>query len=122
MANTVNTFLSIVRAMSVNFGHDSLYKVNFEKKISKQALSYPTRTVHMYVYDLDVSRLNNLCLQWTKQPYNFVESVIGKVYIGEMFNRTLLTTLHQIFHKIIYNFKIIAKSIIDPDDNFRKNC
>ena len=32
--------------------------------------------------------------------------------------RTLPTTLLQIFRKIIFNSKVIAKSIKDPDDNF----
>ena len=35
-----------------------------------------------------------------------------------MLNRTLPTTLIQIFCKIIFNSKVIVKSIIDADDNF----
>ena len=35
--------------------------------------------------------------------------------------RTLPTTLNQIFCKTILKFRIIVKSIIDPDDNFFRN-
>ena len=44
-----------------------------------------------------------------------------KIFHGEMSIRILLTTLFQIFRKIILNFKVIVKSIIDPDDNFQRN-
>ena len=48
----------------------------------------------------------------------FGESLIGKIFEGEMFIRTLPITLLQIFCKIIFNCKVIVKSIPGPDDNF----
>ena len=44
-----------------------------------------------------------------------------KIFHGEMSIRILSTTLFQIFCKIILNFKVIVKSIIDTDDNFQRN-
>ena len=35
-----------------------------------------------------------------------------------MLIKTLSTNLLQIIYKIIFNSKVIVKSIIDPDDNF----
>ena len=43
-----------------------------------------------------------------------------KIFLGEMSIRILSTTLFQIFCKIILNFKVIVKSIIDPDGNFQE--
>ena len=43
---------------------------------------------------------------------------LRKIFQGEMFMRTILRILHQIFPKIILNFKLIVKSIIGPDNNF----
>ena len=43
-----------------------------------------------------------------------------KIFHGEMSIRILSTTLLQIFCKKIPNFKVIVKSIIDPDDNFQR--
>ena len=40
---------------------------------------------------------------------------------GEMLIRTLRTILLQIFCKIISYFKVIVKSILDPDDNFPRD-
>ena len=45
--------------------------------------------------------------------------MIKKIFDGEMFIRTLPTTLLQIFCKIILNLKIIAKFDIDPDNYFQ---
>ena len=44
-----------------------------------------------------------------------------KIFQGEMSIRILSTTIFQIFCKIILNFKVIVKGIIDPDDNFQRN-
>ena len=41
-----------------------------------------------------------------------------KIFDEEISIRTLPTTLFQIFLKTILNFKVIVKSIIDPDNNF----
>ena len=38
-----------------------------------------------------------------------------------MLIKTLPTTLHQIFCKIILNSEVIVKSIKDPDDNVKRN-
>ena len=46
------------------------------------------------------------------------ESVIWKIFEGEMLIKTLPTTFLQLFLKIILYFKVIVKSIIDPDSNF----
>ena len=46
------------------------------------------------------------------------KSKVKKIFEGEMFIRTLLITLLQIFSKIILNFRLIVKSSIDSDDNF----
>ena len=61
-----------------------------------------------------------------KQPDNCGEilpgkSMIRKLFDGEMLIGTLATTLLQIFCKIILNFLVIVKSILDPDDNSCKN-
>ena len=41
-----------------------------------------------------------------------------KILYIEMSITTLTTTILQIDCKIILNFKVIGKSILDPDDNF----
>ena len=46
-------------------------------------------------------------------------SIVEKIFEGEMLIRTLPTTLLQIFCNISCNSKVIVKSIIDPDNNFR---
>ena len=53
------------------------------------------------------------------QPDNFDEifeakAYLGKIFEGEMVNRTLPTTLLEIFCKSIFNSKINVKS---PDNN-----
>ena len=47
--------------------------------------------------------------------------MVRKICDGEMLIRTLLTTLLQIFCKIMVDSEDIAKSIIDPDDNIWRN-
>ena len=42
-----------------------------------------------------------------------------EIFGGEMLIRTLITTLPQMFCKIILIFKVIFKSTIGPEDNFR---
>ena len=42
---------------------------------------------------------------------------MGKSFEGEIFIRSLPTTLLQILSYIILNFKVLIKSIKDPDDN-----
>ena len=59
-------------------------------------------------------------MQWPKAD-NFNEilqkkSIAGKICDREMLIGSLSTTLLQIFCKIIMNFKIIVKSMKDPDD------
>ena len=49
------------------------------------------------------------------------KSKVQKIFEGELFMRTLKITLLQIFSKIILNFRLIAKGIIGPDDNFWRN-
>ena len=44
-----------------------------------------------------------------------------KLFGGEMFIRTLSSTLLQLFGKTVFHSKIICKRIIDPDDNCWKN-
>ena len=41
-----------------------------------------------------------------------------KIFDGEMFIMTLPTTLLENICKIIFNSKVIFKSITDPDDNY----
>ena len=66
-------------------------------------------------------RFNN-ALRSQKQPDNFdkkkipSKSKVGKIFDGEMFIRTRPTNLLQIFCKMIVNFKVIVKSMKDPDD------
>ena len=45
--------------------------------------------------------------------------MIKKIFDGEMFIRSLSTTLLQIFLKIILNLKLIAQFDIDPDNYFQ---
>ena len=58
------------------------------------------------------------------QPDNFEEILQAKAQSGKylmeiiMSIRKISTTLPQIFCKMIFNYKDIVKSIIDPDDNF----
>ena len=47
--------------------------------------------------------------------------MIKKIFDGEMFIMTLLTTLLRIFCKIILSSEFITKIYIDPDDNFQMN-
>ena len=47
--------------------------------------------------------------------------MIGKILEEEMFIRLLTTTVFQIFCKINHNFHVIVKSIIDPDNHFKRN-
>ena len=44
-----------------------------------------------------------------------------KIFEGEMLIRTQQTTHIQILCKMILNFQVIVKSIINPDDNFKKD-
>ena len=37
-----------------------------------------------------------------------------------MLKRTSSTILKQIFYEIMFNFQVIVKSIIDPDDKFKR--
>ena len=70
--------------------------------------------------------VNPLMLRTTKTALQFLrniagKSIFGKLFDEEMFIKTLLTTLLQIFRKIILNSKIAVKSIRDPDNNFWRN-
>ena len=47
--------------------------------------------------------------------------MIRNIVDVEMLFRTFAITLLQIFCKIILNFQVIVKSILDPDYNFWKN-
>ena len=49
------------------------------------------------------------------------KSKVMKIFDEEMSIRTLPTTLLQIFCKVILNFRVIVKSITDPDENLWKN-
>ena len=49
------------------------------------------------------------------------ESIVRKISEGETLIRTQSTTLFQIFYKIIFNFQVISKSIVDPDDNIKRS-
>ena len=40
------------------------------------------------------------------------------IFEGEMYIGTLQTTLLQMFSEVIFNFEVIVKSTLDPDDNF----
>ena len=51
----------------------------------------------------------------------FIESKVVNLFEGEMFIRTLSTTLLQIFRKRTLSLKVIIKSIIDPDENVWRN-
>ena len=42
-----------------------------------------------------------------------------KIFEGEMLNKTIPTTLLQIFRKIIPIFKVIVECVKDPDDSFK---
>ena len=44
-----------------------------------------------------------------------------KIFEGEILFRTFPSTLLQIFFKTILISKVIVKSIVDPDDNSKKN-
>ena len=46
------------------------------------------------------------------------KSIVRTIFDGETLIRRLTTTLLQIFCIILFNSKVIAKSILDPDDNF----
>ena len=47
--------------------------------------------------------------------------IFGKIFDGDILIILLLTTVLQMFCKIIFNFKVIVKSLKDPDDNFTSN-
>ena len=49
------------------------------------------------------------------------KSKARKIFLGEMSFGTLPTTLLQILYKTILHFKVIVKSIIDPDYSSRGN-
>ena len=70
---------------------------------------------------------NNL-LEHNQYPWNLQfrwniagKSKVQKIFDGEMVIRTKPTNLLQIFCKIILNFKVTVKSIIDPDDNVKRS-
>ena len=44
-----------------------------------------------------------------------------EIFEDEMLSKTLPTILTQIFYKNVFNFEVIVKNIIDPDDNFMSN-
>ena len=58
---------------------------------------------------------------------NFGEIFQAKAYLGKYLKEKYLSeqyqqlTLHHIFCKIILNYKVIPKSILDPDDNCWRN-
>ena len=47
--------------------------------------------------------------------------MFGKMFEGEMFGQSLPTTLLEIFGKIILIFKVIVRSVKNPDDNFKSD-
>ena len=49
------------------------------------------------------------------------ESLVGKIFEGEMLMITLPTTLLRIFRETILNCQDNVKSIIDPENNFKRN-
>ena len=49
------------------------------------------------------------------------ESIVRKIFEGEMWIRTLPTSFLQIFCKIIFLSKIISESSFDPDENSKWN-
>ena len=62
-------------------------------------------------------------LSGQKQSDNFgkisqLKRVLGKIFEGEIFIRSLPTTPLQIFCKTIHNFQVIVKSIKNTDNNF----
>ena len=69
--------------------------------------------------------INPLTLSVAKSSLTIVdkfssESLVWKMFEGEMLIITLSTTLLEIFCKIILNFQVIVKSFTDPKDNFKK--
>ena len=61
-----------------------------------------------------------------KQPDNFDQilpgkGIVRKIFDGEMLVRTYPTTLPQMFCKIIFNFKVMVKSSLGPDDYLLRN-
>ena len=69
--------------------------------------------------------LTHTCLERLKKAelftkYLFDRSIFYKKYEREMFSITDLTSLLQIFCEILLYTKVIFKSVIDADDNFRK--
>ena len=71
--------------------------------------------------------INPLMLKAAKYSLTIVyeinrgKSKVKKIFEGEMFMRTLIIILLQIFSKITLYFKLIVKSILGPDDNFWRN-
>ena len=49
------------------------------------------------------------------------KSIFREIFEGMIFYRTIPTTLLQIFCKIILNSKVIVKSIVVPDGNWKWN-
>ena len=75
---------------------------------------------------LSIGRFNPLMLITAKTAWQFWWNIAGKnkfrkIFDGDMFMRILLTTLLQIFCKIILNSKTVVISIGVPDDNFWRN-
>ena len=55
---------------------------------------------------------------WNLDEILQAKSKVSKTIEGGMLYKTLPTILFQIFFKNILNFKVIIKSIVDPDENF----
>ena len=46
---------------------------------------------------------------------SFRQSIVRKMFEGEIFIKTLPTTPLQMFCKIVFNFQVNVKSILDPE-------
>ena len=102
----------------VNYYH---YHIFSNKCHTITLLNSQCRILPFHKRMLGLERVKQLMLTAAKMAWQFWwniagKSKVGKVFDGEMLIRTLPITLLQIFCQIILNFKVIALSIIDPDD------
>ena len=80
--------------------------------------SIKTANIHAFLYLKHFSNISPITKSFLKYlPY---KSRIWKRNQGGIFTRTQGTNLHQIFCEFMLNFKVVIKSMIDPD-NIWKN-
>ena len=88
----------------------------FESQVITKSIIDPDDT---YVILQSRSYYTQLKTVWRLWRYLLMQRMLRKIFEGEMLLRKLQTTLLHLFYKTIFESQVIAKSIMDPGNNFR---